>query len=148
MTKNINSQKGLAATAVIISLIVLVAIGAAVYFITRPASAPAIIPGNDQQNSGQSPSGQVREFTLTAKPYSFTPAEISVNKGDTVKITLSNIEGFHDWVIDEFNARTERINAGQTATVQFVADKAGTFEFYCSVGNHRQMGMKGNLIVK
>jgi uncharacterized cupredoxin-like copper-binding protein len=32
--------------------------------------------------------------------------------------------------------------------VQFVADKTGTFEFYCSVGNHRQMGMVGTLVVQ
>ena len=139
-----NAQKGSGATSVIAAVIVLVAIGSAVYFITRPNSSPASI----QQDPQSSAAGQVKEFTLVAKPFSFTPAEISVNKGDTVKITLNNVEGFHDWVIDEFNARTERINGGQTAIVQFVADKSGTFEFYCSVGNHRQMGMRGNLIVK
>ena len=73
---------------------------------------------------------------------------MKLRKGDTVKIVFKNSGGMHDWVIDEFSAKTKRIAANQEDTIQFVADKAGTFEYYCSVGNHRQMGMKGNLIVQ
>ena len=35
-----------------------------------------------------------------------------------------------------------------SAEVEFVASIAGTFEYYCSVGEHRAKGMKGNLIVE
>jgi plastocyanin len=80
--------------------------------------------------------------------FTFSPTEIKVKKGDTVKIVFLNKEGFHDWVIDDFNVRTPQIAAGKTAEVEFVADKSGTFEYYCSVGEHRQMGMKGNLVVE
>ena len=78
----------------------------------------------------------------------FDPKNITVQKGDTVKIIFTNTEGTHDLVIDEFNVATKKTNAGESDTVQFVADKMGTFEYYCSVGNHRQMGMVGKLIVK
>jgi len=54
----------------------------------------------------------------------------------------------HDFVVDEFGAKTDTLQTGQSDTITFVADKTGTFEYYCSVGNHRAMGMKGNLIVK
>jgi len=80
--------------------------------------------------------------------FTFSPTEIKVKKGDTVKIVFLNKEGFHDWVLDEFNAKTPQIAVGKTAEVEFVADKSGTFEYYCSVGEHRQMGMKGNLVVE
>lgn len=33
-------------------------------------------------------------------------------------------------------------------SVTFVADETGTFEYYCSVGNHRGQGMIGKLIVE
>lgn len=92
--------------------------------------------------------GAVKEFTVTGSNFVFDPAEIRVKEGDTVKINFKNSGGFHDWKIDEFNATTKVISSGQTDTVQFVADKKGTFEYYCSVGNHRAMGMKGNLIVE
>lgn len=92
--------------------------------------------------------GTVKTFNVTGKSFSFSPSTITVNKGDTVKIVFTNTEGNHDWVVDEFNARTKIISGGQTDTVEFVADKAGTFEYYCSVGTHRQLGMKGTLVVK
>ena len=42
----------------------------------------------------------------------------------------------------------KKINTGNKTSVTFVANKAGEFEFYCSVGNHRAQGMVGKLIVK
>ncbi|GIW68475.1 MAG: hypothetical protein KatS3mg099_423 [Candidatus Parcubacteria bacterium] len=77
----------------------------------------------------------------------FKPDRIEVPQGATVRIVFNNVDGNHDWVIDEFNARTPVISTGETAEVTFVADKAGSFEYYCSVGNHRELGMKGTLVV-
>ena len=57
------------------------------------------------------------------------------------------MEGNHDFVIDELNVKTKEIGAGKTDTVELTPNEVGTFEFYCSVGNHKQMGMKGTLIV-
>jgi len=93
-------------------------------------------------------SAQTREFAISASPYKFSVTEIRVKKGDTVKIVFKNEQGAHDWVVDEFNARTKVLQAGQTETIEFTADKTGTFEYYCSVMNHRQMGMVGKLIVE
>ena len=90
----------------------------------------------------------VKEFTIDAAPYSFTPNTISVNLGDTVKITLKNTKGTHDLKIDEFGVATRTLNVGEEQTITFVADKSGTFEYYCSIGNHRAMGMVGALTVR
>jgi len=97
---------------------------------------------------GGTPSGQTREFTISGKPFEFSQKEITVNRGDTVKINFRSENGMHDFVVDEFGAKTDTLQTGQSDTITFVADKTGTFEYYCSVGNHRAMGMKGNLIVK
>lgn len=80
--------------------------------------------------------------------YGYSMDEIRVSEGDTVTINLTSTDGFHDWVVDEFDAATERIRDGETTSVTFVADTAGTYEFYCSVGNHRAEGMVGTLIVE
>lgn len=88
------------------------------------------------------------EFDVTGTNFEFSVKEMRVKKGDTVLIRFSNEGGFHDWVIDEFNASTPRISEGGEAMVEFVADKAGEFEYYCSVGSHRQLGMVGRLIVE
>ncbi len=92
--------------------------------------------------------GTTKEFTVTGKPFSFTPSTLTVKKGDTVKITFKNAQGMHNFVLDEFNVKSKTINAGEEDTVTFVADKAGAFEYYCGIGNHRAMGMKGTLTVQ
>ena len=89
-----------------------------------------------------------KEFTIIGANFSFSPNTLTVNKGDTVKVTFQNNDGFHDWNLDEFNVHTKKIPAGQSDTVTFIADKTGSFEYYCSVGNHRAMGMKGTLTVQ
>ncbi len=87
-------------------------------------------------------------FDVKGNSFSFDPTTIRVKKGDVVTINFTNTEGFHDWVIDEFNARTKQIKAGESESITFVADKIGSFEYYCSVGAHRAMGMVGTLIVE
>ena len=84
---------------------------------------------------------------LTGKNYSFSKKEIRVKEGDAVAINFTSESGFHDWVVDEFNARTKQVQTGNSSSVTFVADKKGTFEYYCSVGQHRANGMFGKLIV-
>ncbi len=90
----------------------------------------------------------VVNVTVKGGNFAFDVKEIKVKKGDKVKITFLNEEGFHDWVLDEFSAKTPQITAGKTAVVEFTADKVGTFEYYCSVGQHRKNGMVGSLIVE
>src|SRR3989344_6748098 len=92
--------------------------------------------------------GTVKEFTVTGSAFKFDPTEIRVNKGDRVKIAFKNAGGTHDFRLDEFGVKTNIIQGEQEETVDFVANKAGSFEYYCSVANHRQMGMKGMLIVE
>lgn len=91
---------------------------------------------------------EVKEITVSGSPFKFDPKTITLKKGQKVKILFKNTKGTHDFVIDEFDVRTPVIQSGEEATVEFVANKVGIFEYYCSVGNHRAMGMKGALTVE
>jgi cytochrome c oxidase subunit 2 len=90
----------------------------------------------------------VKEITMTAKKFKFEPSTIKVNKGDKVKIAITSTDVTHGFAIDEYNIN-ERIKPRETVNVEFVADKTGTFTFYCSVycgsGHGR---MKGKLVVE
>lgn len=99
------------------------------------------------EEGGMMSDGEVKTFEIDGGKFYFSPNSITVNKGDTVKIVFNNVDGFHDFRIDEFNAKTKQINTGESETIEFVADQAGSFEYYCSVGNHRQLGMVGTLVV-
>lgn len=105
-------------------------------------------PTAPSATSTTEPTVSEKTFTVKGSNFTFSPLEIRVKRGDQVKVVFVNEEGFHDWVLDEFNARTPQIGAGATAEVRFTADKVGTFEYYCSVGSHRAMGMVGKLVVE
>lgn len=90
----------------------------------------------------------VKTFTVTGDNFAFDLKEINVSKGATVRILFQNSIGSHDWRLEGYEVGTKVLGAGQSETVEFVADQAGQFEYYCSVGRHREMGMKGNLIVQ
>lgn len=110
-------------------------------------NTPADIATSSTTVSDQN-NGSIKSFTVTGTNFSFSPSEMRVKKGDTVRITLKSTTGMHDLRIDEFGVGTKVLRASDSSeTIEFVANKAGTFEYYCSVGNHRAMGMRGNLIV-
>jgi len=92
-------------------------------------------------------SGEPMIFAMDGFNFGFSETEIRVKKGDTVRIDLTSTEGLHNWTIDEFGAETDNISVDEAASTEFVADQAGEFEYYCSVGNHRAQGMTGTLIV-
>ncbi len=93
-------------------------------------------------------STSIKEFSIDEVPFSMSPSTITVNRGDTVRITVKNKQGTHDLKIDEFDASTRVLNVGEEQIITFVADKVGVFEYYCSVGNHRAQGMVGTLRVR
>ncbi|PIP62028.1 hypothetical protein COW99_00930 [Candidatus Roizmanbacteria bacterium CG22_combo_CG10-13_8_21_14_all_38_20] len=88
------------------------------------------------------------EFTVTGSNFKFDTDTMTVKKGNTVKVTFMSEDSTHDFVIDEFGVKTKVLKSGEKEVITFVADKAGTYSFYCSVGNHRAMGMEGTLIVE
>ena len=67
---------------------------------------------------------------IHAKRFSFTPSEITVQKGETVKLTLISDDVTHKLVIPDFQVRQE-VSKGHPAEVTFVANKAGDFHGMC-----------------
>lgn len=92
--------------------------------------------------------GEVKEIQVEAGSFYFSPKEIRVKKGQTVRVILTSKDMMHNFVIDEFDVMSPVTVAGNTSTIEFVANEVGEFEFYCSVGQHRQMGQVGKLIVE
>ena len=91
---------------------------------------------------------ELKEFNITAKQFGFEPDIITVNKGNAVKLKITSIDVTHGFSINEYNIR-ETLEPGKTITVEFVADKSGTFQFFCSVYcGIKHAEMRGKLIVK
>lgn len=103
----------------------------------QPASGSAMTDANSKQ------------LMVDGSEFKFSMTSITLKKGEKVKLTLTNSGKMpHDFVVDELGVKTKTIKNGESDTIEFTPDKTGSFEFYCSVGSHRAMGMKGTMIVE
>jgi len=105
-------------------------------------------------NSTNQVQGEVKEFKMDSfyeivdgqpKPQ-YSLKEITVKKGDTVRIEVTVTKGSHDFNIDEYNINVET-PLNQPTIIEFKADKVGKFIYYCSRPGHRENGQWGALII-
>ncbi len=90
----------------------------------------------------------VRKITIEGRAFAFSPSSITLKKGEKVQLTFVNSGGMHDFVIDELDVNSGVIQGGKSVVIEFTAPQvAGTFEYYCSVANHKQLGMSELLLV-
>jgi cytochrome c oxidase subunit II len=112
---------------------------------TRPAPADGTLA---ETPTGNAVNGNVVEIAMTAKNWEFEPNVIRVKKGDIVRISVTSEDVAHGVGIEGYT-QFVKLEAGETAVLEFTADKAGTFRFYCNVPcgqGHREM--TGQLIVE
>lgn len=150
---------------IIAGVIVLLLIAGGTYFFVKgsPVSTPQPSPetaieqasasgteamGSSMPSSDSGSMSETKEVTISASNFKYTPSLINVNKGDKVKVILKDNGGMHDLFIDGYDVKTKVIESGQEDSIEFVADKAGTFDFWCTIGNHKAMGMVGKLVVQ
>lgn len=67
---------------------------------------------------------------LVASSEGFRPKVVNVRKGDAVRLSLSSADGEHCFALDAWRIE-KRVRAGKATVVDFVAEKTGTFPFYC-----------------
>jgi len=107
----------------------------------------------------------VQVIDVTAKKYEFNPSPIRVKQGARVQLKITATDHAHGFRIREMpdGADTkakaglvfaspqdcQKIEKGQTATIEFVAQTPGTYPFRCCVhcGWHHR-AMTGQLIVE
>ncbi len=150
-------------TTTILATIGILLIGAGVLFLLLKKGASVVVPifttpgptntmiQNTVTNSSlNDPNmmGNIHSFDIEGSNFKFEPSEIVVKQGDTVQINFKNNQGMHNLTIDGLNVATKTITEGASEQITFVAEKKGTYEFYCSMDNHRAVGMKGILVVQ
>jgi cytochrome c oxidase subunit 2 len=83
-----------------------------------------------EPSSPQAPDAPV-EFKMTARHYAFEPEEIKVARGKRVRLLITAIDGDHGFKLDALHIN-QQLPKGQTVTVEFTADRSGTFRYQCS----------------
>ncbi|HCU80120.1 MAG TPA: hypothetical protein DGN60_03020 [Chloroflexi bacterium] len=86
-------------------------------------------------------------MTLAATDIAYDADNINAAVGQTVNIEFVNNGALeHNFIIDEFGIDS-LLQAGESSTISFTPDQAGTYEYYCNVAGHLEAGMKGTVIV-
>lgn len=86
--------------------------------------------------------GRVNDITMTAYYWGFDQSRISVDEGDKVRLVINNVNNmmpmmstmfpYHGIEIEGYDI-DHVLPVGRTVTIEFVANKTGTFHFHCSV---------------
>jgi cytochrome c oxidase subunit 2 len=72
-----------------------------------------------------------RTIEITASKFAFSPNEITIKKGEDVKLVLHSQDANHGLVIEDLGVRAEAKKGGE-ADVKLNAPAAGTFEGKCA----------------
>lgn len=108
----------------------------------QQAAQESVQQAQGSQESTRVTSGGIREITIKAQRFSFAPGTIRVKQGERVKLSITNTDTTHGISLPDFNAEGRD-------SLEFTADKKGTFTFYCA--NYCGSGhsdMRGTLIVE
>ena len=99
--------------------------------LTMSASSVATAPGEERVER----EGDTVHVYMTSMRSRFTPDILRVKKGDKVVLHVSNIEQTpdmtHGFAVPGYNLQAS-LDPGEVVTLEFDADKAGSFAFYCS----------------
>jgi uncharacterized cupredoxin-like copper-binding protein len=113
------------------------------------SSSPSGSSGSNGSGTAVSASG-AGGVSLSETEFKITPASPKVSKTGTITITVTNNGAItHALAVQTPSGlvKTSHIAPGQSAKLTVNISKAGSYTFYCPIGNHRQAGMHGTLVV-
>jgi len=89
-----------------------------------------------------------KTIRIQAFSFGYTPDNLTFTEGEKIRLIIENKEnGVHTFTLPEFGI-DKRLNGKTNVSIDFIPDKSGTFEFFCTITFHRPSGMEGTLEVK
>jgi plastocyanin len=105
--------------------------------------------GGGEKNGQGAPSGG-KTIQVKETDFKLDPAKVTVASTGSVTFEATN-DGQVDHALEiEGNGVEEKsgtISPGSSEKVTVDLSKAGTYEMYCPIGNHRAMGMEATVVV-
>jgi heme/copper-type cytochrome/quinol oxidase subunit 2 len=90
---------------------------------------------------------QTHSVSIEASQFEFSPPRLTVNRGDTVHVTLTASDVVHGFYLDGYEIEA-RVEPGVSQEFSILADQSGKFRYRCSVGcGPRHPFMIGELVV-
>ncbi len=119
--------------------------------IAVPAVSALLAACGGGGGGGGTSGGGGGKMTVEMSEYKYNPSTISVSAGQSVTLTLKNVGTLqHDFHCDQINPTgSPLVDPGKSVDFTFTApSQAGTYDFWCTVPGHKELGMVGKLEVK
>lgn len=106
-----------------------------------------VVAGLVMGGLGPSPAASAVQAKVAAKEFAFLPKALTVPAG-TVQFVVTNTGTIeHTFVVDALKVKSPPIKPGQTVTLTATA-RPGTYQVYCDIPGHKEIGMVGVLTVR
>jgi len=107
--------------------------------------------GNDDEAAqGEGGGGDGMTIEIRATEFALDPATVELDEPGTYTFRLVNDGGtVHALEVEGHGVEeeTEEIDAGESAELTVDLSEPGEYEMYCPVGNHKEEGMEGTVVV-
>ena len=109
-----------------------------------------VVAGCGGDDGEEATNGTSQEtFSISESDFTLTPPTVAIDAPGTYTFEATNDGGVDHALEIEGNGveeETETIAPGESASVT-VDLETGTYEMYCPIGNHRDLGMSGEVTV-
>ncbi len=116
----------------------------------QQAATPTATPAEVVDNADvAAPDPVLKELRITSYEFGFDIEPVTIKKGDRVRLTLTSRDGTHGIAMPELGVATGPVAPGGEEQVEFIANDAGSFDYYCNVpcgSGHRSM--RGQIVVE
>jgi PQQ system protein len=109
--------------------------------------------GGSSDESDESASGEVlKTIQISEKEFSLNPNTVTLSQPGTYEFEVTNDGRItHALEVEESGGGAEvetgDIAAGESKTLRFTFSADGSYEMYCPIGNHKDEGMRGTIVV-
>jgi uncharacterized cupredoxin-like copper-binding protein len=103
--------------------------------------------GGDDDGGSEAPPAKV---PVGLTDFRIDPASLNVDQPGTVRFSVTNDgKTVHALEVEgpDGEVETENIQPGKSATLVAELGEEGSYVMYCPVGNHREQGMEGKVVV-
>ena len=107
--------------------------------------------GTGQGSAATSPAGGASTIKISETEYKLTPSNPSVKAGKVSFEVTNDGQKVHSLEVEGSGVEAElepELAPGESGTLTADVSKPGTYELYCPVDDHKDLGMEGTLTVK
>jgi PQQ system protein len=108
--------------------------------------------GSSDEPDESAPGEVLQTIRISEREFSLNPNMVTLSRPGTYEFEVTNDGQItHALEIEESGdgaeAESGDIGAGESKTLRFTFSAEGSYEMYCPIGNHKDEGMRGTIVV-